>query len=466
VNHRAARLSLVAALLTATLLGLVFMPARATASDLAPSQLLVTVADLPPGFSPMDEPNVAPLLPDNLARQAAASFRREPDGTGMAYVRQVVLVFDGRDASEYLSRFQTLMEKRQGYSVVSSDESAFRLARQDGEEASAVAATARGEILVVTTVSGMAGTVGADDAAGLTRVAVARVPAVDQAAVSTTVDPEGRSMANAQPGAGHLDIPNQQDAGRWPQPVANLPPGPSISVAQARSDRPVGDPSLDVYSPVQNVAMRPANWDTNLLAFTKSLEPLMNEFWNRALSMTDVDYYPPRLVVVPEGQVVMTGCRGADGRPARADGLFYCPADTAVYIYEPFMKDDLIAGADWQSRDYVVVTVLAHEWGHHIQKLTGLAWVSGVLMVNQQESWPLISRQRELQADCYAGLFTRYARDSGWMNGGDLDEAKEAMLRAGDDHLESAGHHGLPEQRREWFTRGYVHYTFRDCEPW
>jgi predicted metalloprotease len=273
-------------------------------------------------------------------------------------------------------------------------------------------------------------------------------------------------MANAQPGAGHLDIPNQQDAARWPQPVENLPHGPDVAVVQARSQRPVGDPSLDALSPVQNVAKRPPDWDTNLVQFTKSLEPLLNEFWNRALSMTDVDYYQPRLVVVPEGQVVMTGCLGPDLKPAPADGLFYCPADTAVYISESFMKDDLIAGADWQSRDYVVVTVLSHEWGHHIQRLTGLEIVSGVLMLNQQENWPLISRQRELQADCYAGLFTRYARDSGWLNHGDLEEAREAMLRAGDTFFESDDHHGTPEERKAWFTRGYVHYTFRDCQPY
>jgi predicted metalloprotease len=384
----------------------------------------------------------------------------------MSSARQVVLIFDDRDAGEYLERFQTLMVKRQGYAVVSAAENERRLARDGADESNAVAMNARGEVLVVTIVGGQPGTVSPDDAAGLTRIAIARVPAVDLAAVSASVAPEARSMANAQPGAGHLDIPNQQDAGKWPQPVANLPAGPAVAVVQARPDRPVGDESLNAMMPVQNVARRPANWDTNLVAFTRSLEPLLNEFWNRALSMTDVDYYPPKLTVVPDGQVVMTGCRDADGNPHQADGLFYCPADTAVYIYEPFMKDDLIAGADWQSRDYVVVTVLAHEWGHHIQRLTGLAWVSGVLMVNQQDSWPLISRQRELQADCYAGLFTRYARDSGWLNSGDLEEAREAMLRAGDDHFESAGHHGTPDERKAWFTRGYVHYTFRDCEPW
>src|SRR5690349_8204417 len=72
VNHRAARLSLAAALLLSTLPGLVSEPARVSASDLAPSALLVTAADLPSGFAPVDEPGVASLLPDNLARQAAA----------------------------------------------------------------------------------------------------------------------------------------------------------------------------------------------------------------------------------------------------------------------------------------------------------------------------------------------------------------------------------------------------------
>ena len=40
------------------------------------------------------------------------------------------------------------------------------------------------------------------------------------------------------------------------------------------------------------------------------------------------------------------------------------------------------------------------------------------------------------------------------------------MLRAGDDHIDSPGHHGLPEQRKEWFMRGYVHYSYRACDAW
>lgn len=471
VNHRAARLSLAAALLISTLLGLIIVPARASASDLTPSQLLVTVADLPPGFAPMDEPGVASLLPDNLARQAAASFKRDSDGPGMAYARQVVLVFDGRDASEYVSRFQGLMVKRQGYSAISSDDSEFRLARQTGEESSAVAARALGEVLVVTTVSGMAGTIGPDDAAGLTRIAVARAPAVDQAAVATTGGPEGTrlTLANARTGRGHLDIPNQQDAAHWPQALETLPKPPSIDVIQARSDRPVGDQSLDALMPIegpQNRGVHLSKQASDLSHFTIGLAPLLDEFWSRALSMTDVDYESPGMVVVREEDLKHYGCPISPTRAIAIDSMAYCLTDGVIYVYEPFLKSDLVAGSDWRSRDFVIAAFVAHEWGHHIQTLTGFSLVNLVLQINQEDKWPLFSRQRELQADCYAGLFSRYARDRSWLNPGDLTEALDGMVRVGDDDFEGLDHHGTAAERKEWFMRGYVHYKFRDCEPW
>jgi predicted metalloprotease len=430
----------------------------------------VRPGELPPGLAPVDEPGVASMLPDGLARQAAVSFRRDAiqaSEPGVQYVRQVVLAFDEREAVTYAPRFRDLMVRHQGYTAAGGDESEFRLTRTRGDESSAVVGTAHGEVLVVTTVAGLAGTVGPDDAARLTGVAIARIPTVDRLSAALSTDPGNLTLANAQIGPGHLDIPNQQDAARWPQPVQNLPGPPPIEVVQARSSRPVGDASLNVLMPVPQKDARPmANGTSDLVQFTRTLGPLLSEFWSRALAMTDVDYLPPRLVVVPDGQVVATRCLGPDGEPAVADGLFYCPKDETIYVHEPMMRDDLIAGADWRSRDYVIATVISHEWGHHIQKLTGLHILSGVFILNQQENWPLISRQRELQADCFAGLFTRYARDRGWLNAGDLNEAREAMIRAGDDALDHVDHHGTPEQRKEWFTRGYVHYAFRSCEPW
>lgn len=464
MKQHAARLSLVVALVVTTFTPTVGQPRTALASHLPPpAEIVVRPSDLPPGLEPVDEAGAASLLPDGLARQAAVSFRRDAaqaSAPGVRYVRQVVLAFDDREAVEYVPRFRDLMVKHQGYGVVENGETEFRLSRTRDEETSVVVGAAHGEVLVVTTVAGLAGTVGPDDATHLTRVAVARVPTVDQSAAALSDDPGERTLANAQVGPGYLEIPNQQDAARWPQPVQNLPGPPAIDIVQARNRRAVGDASLNDLSPVPQRARPAAQGDSSLVVFAKTLGPLLNEFWQRALAMTDVDYMPPKYVVVPAGQVVMTGCE------VPADGLFYCMLDETIYVNEGILKEDLIAGEDWENRDYVIATVVAHEWGHHIQMLTGLAPLSIVFQVNQEGNAPLIARQRELQADCYAGLFTRYARDRGWLNAGDLDEAREAMMRAGDYAVDHLDHHGTPEQRREWFTRGYNHFAFRSCEPW
>jgi predicted metalloprotease len=130
------------------------------------------------------------------------------------------------------------------------------------------------------------------------------------------------------------------------------------------------------------------------------------------------------------------------------------------------MKHELVAGQDWQQRDFVIATVMAHEWGHHIQSVHYYDEATTWEAMNRPELQPIITRGSELQADCFAGLFARYAHDAGWLTISDIGEAQEAMLRAGDDHIDSPGHHGLPEQRKEWFMRGYIHYSLRACDVW
>ena len=145
-------------------------------------------------------------------------------------------------------------------------------------------------------------------------------------------------------------------------------------------------------------------------------------------------------------------------RNATIDDFLALPEDRRFH--------ELIAGEDWRARDYAVATVIAHEWGHHVQNIHGYTDAAALEMHNDPDLAPMITRQKELQADCFAGLFTRYAHDAGWITIRDLEEAKEAMFRAGDDHFNSPGHHGTPEQRREYFMRGYVHYSFRHCDVW
>jgi predicted metalloprotease len=470
MSVRAARQGLAIVLVLMTIFSLLGPAGRAAASHLPPlSDIVLHAGDLPPDFAPADESPMASLLPDGLARQIAVSFRRvaELDGEpGVASVRQVVLAFDDRDATEYVERFRDLMVRRQGYALVAVDEQTFRLSRTRDGETSAVVATAHGEILVITTAAGPAGTVSPDHADGFTRTAVARVPLVEQSAAALSLEPGPASLVNAHVGAGNMDLPAVRGADRWPQPVQNLPPPPDVAVVQARSGRPVGDPTLSNLMPAQHAEVRPQGWPHDLVQYTEGIAPLISQWWGRSLSMTTVDYLPPRMKVVRAGEVVMMGCIGYDGLPAQALELAYCPKDETIYLYEPFMRDDIIAGQDWRSRDFVVATVLAHEWAHHIQNLAGLSLVSSAMIVNNPDNWPLITRQKELQADCYAGMFARGARDNGWLNAGDIQEAQEGLMRAGDSHIDSPGHHGLPEQRKEWFMRGYNHYSFSECQPW
>ena len=207
--------------------------------------------ELPPGLEPFEEAGTASLLPDGLARQAAVSFRREPRRAGR---RATSARWSWRSTTatptEYIPRFRDLMVKHQGYGVVDGDETRFRLTRTRGEETSAVVGSAHGEVLVVTTVAGMAGTVGPDDAAHLTQVAVARVPTVDQSAAALSTDPGARTMANAQVGAG---LPgNPEPAGCRPLAAAGREPAGTArrsTSCRRATGGPVGDPSLNELMP-------------------------------------------------------------------------------------------------------------------------------------------------------------------------------------------------------------------------
>ena len=140
---------------------------------------------------------------------------------------------------------------------------------------------------------------------------------------------------------------------------------------------------------------RPADLDRNLAQYIGWISPLIDEFWARGLGQTGFVYEKPRVVIITEGILVFTPCTSG-GMPAPALSLSYCPVDRTVYIYEPFMKDELVAGEDGQQRDFVVATVMAHEWGHHIQNvhnyLDAVAYETG----NRPELAPIITRGAEL----------------------------------------------------------------------
>jgi predicted metalloprotease len=143
-------------------------------------------------------------------------------------------------------------------------------------------------------------------------------------------------------------------------------------------------------------------------------------------------------------------------------GPFYCPGDEKLYLDFAFFRD-------LQSRfkapgDLAQAYVIAHEVGHHVQRLMGtMDRVNAAQGRSSEATANDLSVRLELQADFLAGVWAHYAQQKGLLEQGDVEEALGAASAVGDDRLqrETQGYvvpdsftHGSSEQRIRWFRRG------------
>jgi predicted metalloprotease len=153
-----------------------------------------------------------------------------------------------------------------------------------------------------------------------------------------------------------------------------------------------------------------------------------------------------------------TGC----GSATSAVGPFYCPPDEGIYLDLGFF-DELETTYGARGGDFAVAYVLAHEYGHHVQTLTGQSERSRQLP--EQRGPQGASTRLELQADCYAGAWAANAQRDGFLTFDDTDvtEGLSAAAAVGDDRIQEASQgrvepeswsHGSAEQRQRWFTTG------------
>ena len=169
------------------------------------------------------------------------------------------------------------------------------------------------------------------------------------------------------------------------------------------------------------------------------------------------EYREPTLVLFTNA--VESACGFAEA----AMGPFYCPGDQKVYIDLGFY-DDLRTRFNAPG-DFAQAYVIAHEVGHHVQNLLGIA--EQVMTIRQQVSEAEsneLSVRMELQADCFAGVWANHAdRARGVLEEGDVEEALNAASAIGDDRMQrrSQGYvvpdaftHGSSAQRVRWFERG------------
>jgi predicted metalloprotease len=187
--------------------------------------------------------------------------------------------------------------------------------------------------------------------------------------------------------------------------------------------------------------------------------------WTQLLpQQTGTPYRHAKLVLFRD--YTLSGCGGAES----ATGPFYCPEDEKVYIDLAFFDElNRRFGAPGQ---FAQAYVLAHELGHHIQKLTGIEGkVHQLQESNSREANPL-SVKLELQADCFAGVWAHSTQQRGLLEKGDVESALGAASAVGDDHLQkmSTGHvspesftHGSSQERMRWFSAGLDKGTIAAC---
>jgi predicted metalloprotease len=201
--------------------------------------------------------------------------------------------------------------------------------------------------------------------------------------------------------------------------------------------------------------------------FVRKVLGTTEDAWSEIFQRNRSQYRKPTLQIF-RGQA-NTAC----GRAGASVGPFYCPGDEKVYI-------DLSFYDELQTRfrapgDFAQAYVIAHEVGHHVQKLLGTS--DKVTQLQQRARSEAqsndLSVRLELQADCYAGVWGFYAKQHNILDPGDLEEALNAASAIGDDRLqrEAQGQvvpdsftHGTSEQRVRWFRAGFDAGDMRRCD--
>ena len=188
--------------------------------------------------------------------------------------------------------------------------------------------------------------------------------------------------------------------------------------------------------------------DAETLAFAKKVLGTTEEVWKEEFRKQGKTYKAPRMELFSDS--VQTGC----GHAPSAVGPFYCPADEKVYL-DPTFFNELEQKLGGSKADFSKAYVIAHEVGHHVQRLLGYS-------AGHHDNDASV--RLELQADYLAGVWAHHGqRKYNFIQPGDVESAIKSANAIGDDRLQkrSGGFvhpekftHGTSAQRVKWFQDG------------
>ena len=224
--------------------------------------------------------------------------------------------------------------------------------------------------------------------------------------------------------------------------------GGSANVDSGPSDQPVQQ------SPTEDR-------DVHLISFV--LDDVQNT-WSQIFAQHGRQYRHAKLVLYRG--ITYSGC----GTAQATTGPFYCPQDEKVYIDLSFWRELKQFGGD--TGDFAQAYVVAHELGHHVQKLLGIEQRMQRLSQQDEGEQNPLSVDLELQADCFAGVWGHGTEQRNMVHPDDVAGALKAAAAVGDDHLQKMSGravspetwtHGSSAQRVDWFKRGLDGGEVNNC---
>ena len=227
-----------------------------------------------------------------------------------------------------------------------------------------------------------------------------------------------------------------------------------------------GQVSVDVPPSAPMAPAQPSASD-ELADFVSVVLADTEDTWHVLFAEQGYRYQEPTLVLF--SGYVQSAC----GLAGAATGPFYCPADGRLYIDLSFYQE--LRDRFRAPGDFAQAYVIAHEVGHHVQNLLGIAQqVEGAKRRSSSAQANALSVRMELQADCFAGVWAHHAdRTRSILEPGDIDEGLNAASAIGDDRIQrqTQGYvvpdsftHGSSEQRVHWFSVGWRDGDIAACD--